>query len=121
MAAIPFLRQWFRLELVNGVLYRMYRRRAGEDERLQIVVPASLVPGVLTSLHAGPAGGHFGAEKLLEQTRARFWWPEMTDSVSVFCRSCDGCNTRRDPVPRPRAAMGELYADEPFELVWPAT
>ena len=73
MAAIPFLRQWFRLKLLNGVLYRMYRRRAGEDERLQIVVPASLVPGVLTSIHAGPAGGHFdlvqcGRSSLLTQS-----------------------------------------------------
>ena len=113
----PFLRQWSRLTLLSGVLYRMYRRRAGEEERLQVVVPESLVAGVLTSLHAGPAGGHFGAEKLLEQIRVRFWWPDMTGSVETFCRSCDRCNTRKDPVPRPRAAMGELYASEPFETV----
>ena len=117
VAAAPFLRQWSRLRLLNGVLYRTYRRRAGEDERLQIVVPTALVPGVLVSLHAGPAGGHFGAEKLLEQVRVRFWWPDMTHSVETFCRNCDRCNTRKDPVPRPRAVMGELYADEPFETI----
>lgn len=116
-AVYPFFRQWSRLTLLNGVLYRMYKKRAGEEEKLQVVVPELLVPGVLTSLHAGPAGGHFGAEKLLEQIRVRFWWPDMARDVETFCRSCERCSTRKDPVPRPRAVMGELYASEPFETV----
>ena len=42
---------------------------------------------------------------------------DMTRSVETFCGSCEQCNTRRDPVPRARVTMGELYVAEPFETV----
>ena len=41
----------------------------------------------------------------------------MEPSVEDFCSRCERCNTRAIPVPRPRAAMGEMYSDEPFETI----
>ena len=111
-AAQLLLRQWDRFRLVN----RCYRRRPGDDA-LQLVVPDNLIAGVLTSLHAGPMGGHFGAEKLTQQVRLRFWWPRAESSVSEFCRMCDRCASRSTPSPKPRAEMGELRSDEPFDTI----
>ena len=59
---VPLLRQWHRLRIVDGVVFRCFRSCPGGDDQLQLVVPKQLIAGVLTSLHAGPAGGHFGAE-----------------------------------------------------------
>ena len=115
--AVALLRQWHRLKLLDGVVFRVFRACAGGEEQLQLVVPQQLIPGVLTSLHAGPAGGHYGAEALTGTARREFWWPNMNESMRDFCIRCERCNTRATPVPRPRASMGDLYAEEPLETV----
>ena len=103
--------------MLDGVLYRKYRRRAGEEFQLQLVIPRSLVPGVLTSLHSGPAAGHPGPDKLHSAVAKRFFWVGMMSDVQDFCKRCERCSSRSQPVPRPRAALGELHASEPFETV----
>ena len=112
-----WLRQWPRLRLLEGVLFRVYRRGPGEPESLQVVVPPELVGGVLTSLHAGPCGGHFGPEKLVKQAQLRFYWLGMSADIEKFCQQCDRCAERNVPNPQPRAAMGEVYASQPWEVM----
>lgn len=112
-----YLSQWSRLRLLDGVLYRVYRRRPFDSDQLQIVLPESLVQGVLQSFHAGPTGGHFAADKLLAQVRLRFWWSTMCADVERFCKSCPQCGERNTPVPAPRASLGEISASEPLEVV----
>lgn len=114
---VSLLRQWSRLRLVNGVVFRLYRRRSGASDELQVVLPQSLRSSVLESLHGGPAGGHFGPEKLLAECRVRFFWDRMEQDVRNFCQQCTRCEGRNQPVPAPRAAMGRLYASRPFEVV----
>ena len=111
------LRQWSRLRLVKGVVFRLYRRRSGSPDELQVVLPQSLRTAVLESLHGGPSGGHFGPEKLLAECRVRFYWERMEHDVRQFCLQCLRCEGRNQPVPAPRAAMGRLYASRPFEVV----
>ena len=113
----PWVRQWPRLRLLKGVLFRVYKRKPGASERLQVVIPAHLVPGVLTSMHSGPSGGHFSQDKLLAQLQLRYYWPTMSQDVAEFCRVCDRCSERNPPIPQPRASMGELRATEPWEMV----
>lgn len=116
-AVKPWLRHWSRLRLLDGVLFKVYRSRPQAPESLQVVMPSELVAGVLTSLHAGPCGGHFGHEKLFKQAQARFFWLGMSADVEKFCQQCDRCVGRNAPNPPPRAAMGELHASEPWETV----
>ena len=112
-----WLRHWSRLRLIEGVLFRVYRSRAGAPENLQVIIPQELVGGVLTSLHSGPCGGHFGAEKLLKQAQIRFYWLDMAADVTGFCAQCDRCSSRNSPNPQPRAQMGELFSAEPWEVL----
>ena len=111
------LRQWSRLRVDSGVLYRLYRKRPNDDDSVQIVIPDSLVAGVLMSLHAGPTGGHFGSDHMVEQIRLRFWWPELEESVKDFCAHCERCQSRNDPNPKHRAPMGQLRSEEPFDTI----
>ena len=112
-----FLSQWSRLRLLDGVLFRVYRRKPFDSDQLQIVLPESLVQGVLLSFHAGPTGGHFAADKLFAQVRLRFWWATMSGDVEQFCRSCPQCGERNKPVPAPRASLGQLPVTAPMDVV----
>ena len=114
---LSLLSQWSKLRLLDGVLFRVYRRRPHDEDQLQVVVPKSLVHGVLVSMHGGPTGGHFAADKLLAQVRLRFWWSNMVLDVTQFCARRERCNSRTPPVPAPRASLGQLAASEPFEVV----
>ena len=112
-----YLSQWARLRLIEGVLFRAYRRKPFDSDQMQVVLPQSLISGVLTSLHAGPTGGHFASDKLLAQARLRFWWPGMSADIEQFCKSCRQCGERNKPIPAPRASLGQLPASAPMEMV----
>ena len=80
-AVRPWLRLWSRLRLFDEVIFKVYRSQPQAPDALQVVIPSELVAGVLTSLHEGPCGGHFGHEKLLKQAQRRFFWLGVTADV----------------------------------------
>ena len=113
----PYLSHWSKLRLVDGVLFHVYKNKPFDSDQLQFVLPKSLTTGALASLHSGPTGGHFAADKLFEQTRLRFWWPRMFSEIEDFCKRCPQCGSRNAPIPTPRASLGEISASEPLEMV----
>ena len=64
------------LVLQNGVLYRRWEDVPckGLHRRLQLVLPPTLVPVLLETLHSSIRGGHFGTSKTLAKVRERFYW-----------------------------------------------
>ena len=92
-----YLSQWARLRLIGGVLFRLYRRRPFDSDQFQVVLPKSLISGALTSLHAGPTGGHFASDKLLAQARLRFWWPRCLLTSSSFVNHVASVESGTDP------------------------
>ncbi|KAK7906795.1 hypothetical protein WMY93_015407 [Mugilogobius chulae] len=78
------LREWNRLELEDGVLYR--RRQEGDKVNLQLVLPPALRSVVLKSLHSDM--GHMGIERTLDLVRQRFFWPKMAANVEHFVKTC---------------------------------
>eukprot|EP00731_Ephydatia_muelleri_P017386 Em0010g484a len=96
MLALANLRKlWFQrdqLMLKEGVLYRQWKDvpGGGLHKRLQLVLTASLVPGVLSGLHDTPVGGHLGVKKTLEKVQMRFYWPSQKKDVEKWCASCSG-------------------------------
>ena len=59
----------------------------------RVVVPdfRDLRLRVLKERHDHPISGHFGLSKTLENVRRNYFWPELRDFVSDFCRSCTNC------------------------------
>ena len=62
------------LLLQNGVLHQHWETDNGRGTRLQVVLPRSLIPEVLSALHDAPSSGHLGATKTLERAWERFYW-----------------------------------------------
>ena len=87
------------LVLENGVLYRKWKDipSGGLHPRLQLVVPVTLAPDILSGLHDSPIGGHLGAKKTLEKVRSRFYWPGQRQYVHNWCSRCYLCATRKSP------------------------
>ena len=110
--------QWNRLCLIDNVLYRQYTSDdPNSSGDRQLVLPESLQPRVLKAAHADVSGGHLGIERTLEKLRKRYYWPFMTSDVTKFCKACEVCESRKAPVPTPRAPLVQDSASFPLERV----
>ncbi len=118
--ASPYVRklwsQFSRLTLHDNVLCRMSHTPLADDV-LQIVIPTSLVPDILTHVHGNTSVGHYGHAKTLNRARRFFYWPYMATDISKHCARCAACQSRRSPVPRPQAPLMSISPDRPFEIV----
>ena len=101
------------LQLVDGILYRRYNDN-GEDMS-QLVIPESLKSFVLQQLH--DATGHQGRERTTALIRSRFYWPTMNHDIAQWCEKCTRCFTAKEAVPKIRARMCNLLANQPRDIL----
>ena len=66
-----FVAEWFRLKLVDQVLYRLKPAAGGRPEYLQLVVPSSMRQDFLRRAHTGMTGGHYGSQRTQNQVQRR--------------------------------------------------
>ncbi len=88
-AAKTLWRQWDRLEVHNGMLYRRWISDTGDPDKLQLLVPTSRKSDVMEYLHDIPTAGHLGVDTCLAKVKQNFYWPGMKDSVEQYCKACD--------------------------------
>ncbi len=87
---IPWFKEWNRLELRNGILFR--RRQEHEDSSYQLALPADLRDMVLKELH--DEMGHMGIERTPDLVRSRFFWPKMSLAVEIKTNLRALCSTK---------------------------
>lgn len=104
---IPFL------EDDRGLLVR----RAPLDDRLQIVVPASLRQRTLYLSHYPQASGHPGGTRMYYTLRRTFYWPSMSLDVHTCARQCTSCARERVQLRKHTALMKLFPASKPLEFV----
>ncbi len=109
---VMWMREWNKLEVKNGVLYR--RRMTQGRASSQLVLPKDLREMVLTSLHDDV--GHLGLERTLDLLRSRFYWPKMADAVERKIKTCERCIRRKAP-PQRAAPLVNIQTSRPLELV----
>lgn len=85
------LKEWNRLIVQDGVLYR--RRQEGAETHYQLVLPEKLKPLVLKSFHDDM--GHMGVDRTLDLVRKRFYWPRMSAEVENKVKTCNRCVRRK--------------------------
>ena len=109
--------EFHRLSVMEGLLCRTALPETTGEKQIQAVVPAAMVPEILQQLHGGPAAAHFSAERVWEKAKQSCYWPFMLRDIRRWCEQCRACQTRRCPVPGPRAPMGGSQVDRPLQRV----
>ena len=83
----------------------------------QQLIPASLVPQVLNSIHSSTTGGHLGIFKTVEKVRERFHWPGFQEDVKLFINRCEQCQKRANPPKTHRHFLVEWTPSYPFHHI----
>ena len=108
------LREWDRLVVREGVLYR--RRMNKEKEVLQLVLPRKFRWLALESLH--DEMGHLGVERTTDLVRDRFYWPYLGRDVKQYISTCGRCVRRKGVLNSANTApMVNVKTTRPLELV----
>ena len=109
------LREWKKLVVHNGVLYRVREDQDGGKVK-QLVLPCKYKRQVLKSLHDDT--GHLGIERTTELVRERFYWPYLAKDVMNYVKTCGRC-VRRKGVPESHvtAPLVNIKTSRPLELV----
>ena len=96
------------------MLYRKWETEDGHGTRLQLVLPRSLVPDVLSDLHDVPSAGHLGVAKTVERVREQFYWYGLQSDVEDWCEKC---TKRKSPQTNVRAPLVSSCLGYPFERI----
>ena len=98
----------------------LWRRKLGGNENeLQLVLPAKFHSDVLRCLHEGALSAHLGEEKMLMlgKLKERFYWPGCADAVKDWCATCVTCCTRKSAAPKKRTGLQAISAGYPLQVV----
>lgn len=106
------LREWKRLELQDGVLYRKWTTHGTVLH--QLVLPQKCRERALDGVH--DEVGHLGCERALDLARARFFWPKMARDIENKCYTCEKC-FRRKASPQKAAPMESIQTTYPLDLI----
>ena len=104
------------LKIFNDVLCREFIHKV-RPLYFQQLIPASLVPQVLNSIHSSTTGGHLGIYKTVEKVRERFYWPGFQDDVKLFINRCEQSQERANPPKTHRHSLVEWTPSYPFHHI----
>lgn len=113
--AMVLFKQWERLRIQNGVLYRITKDPLSKQRRHQFVLPDSLRAKALNGVH--DIAGHQGQAKTLYLARQRFFWPKMESDIKEYVKCCQRCILAKTPEPSARAPLESIRTSAPMELV----
>ena len=119
-------------EFQDGLLVKLpQEEKTGSRKKLspassRVVVPAKIVPILISRAHAGPTGAHVGASKLMATLSRKYHFKSMQETISDYVKSCIPCQksmyttrarhelglTTHDDIPRRTWAI-DLSTDYP--------
>lgn len=115
LQTLKALKQWDRLKILDGVLYRVCKDPLSGKRRHQYVTPSSLREQILQGVH--DEAGHQGQSRTLYLARQRFFWIDMERDVREYVRCCMRCVASKTPEPEGRAPLESIKTTRPLELV----
>jgi hypothetical protein len=71
---------------------------------------------VLSEIHAGEAGGHFGGDTTTHKVlRAGYYWPTLFKDAHALCRKCIICQKVAGLVKNVAFPLQHVTIDSPFQ------
>lgn len=116
-ALVKYLPVWDQLQVQNQRLVRVPPVNTDAAAAIQVVLPRSLIPEVLSMLHNTQTGGHLGIQKLQAKVKDRFYWPGWFGDVKQWCRECHDCASRKSGGKAPCAPLQMSIVSRPYERV----
>lgn len=96
------LKQWEKLKMLDGVLYRAGKDLLTGRRKYQFVVPFSLVKDVMEGVH--DEAGHQGQARTLYLERQQFFGIGMECDIREHVKCCKRCVISKTPQPEGRAS-----------------
>ena len=97
-----YLKQYPRLAMFDGVLHRKFYSHTGNSFIKQYCVPIHLQKEVLFRIHNSVWSGHKGVSRTIAEFRKRFYFPNITETLTDYIRNCVTCLQTK---PSPTAAL----------------
>jgi transposase InsO family protein len=110
-----YWRQWERLKIDNGLLYRRWDSLDGTHHHYQLIPPKSYRNELIQEAHTGITGGHLGIKKTEDQLQRRAYWYQWGTDVRRFCQQCPKCCTYHRGNPPKQGALQVTKVGEPLE------
>lgn len=82
---LRLMKQWERLEVRDGVLYRVTKDPMSKLKRFQYVLPLAHMDRALSGIHY--LAGHQGQDHTLSLARQRFYWPDNGARRQNICQT----------------------------------
>lgn len=115
LKVLKTLKQWEKLKMLDGILYRVCKDPLTGKKRHQYVAPSSLISQVLHGVHDD--AGHQGQGRTLYLARQRFFWADMEHDVREHVKCCKRCVVSKTLEPEGRAQLESIKTTSPLELV----
>ena len=115
LKVLRLFKQWEKLEVRDGVLYRVMKDPVSKQKRFQYVLPQSLRDTAMSGVH--DLAGHQGQDRTLSLAKQRFYWPDMEKDIRAYVRCCQRCVFGKSPEPAARAPLESIRSSAPMELV----
>lgn len=113
--ALTLIKQWDRLKIQDGILYRVTKDPVSRQKRHQYVLPQCMKEKALSGLH--DLAGHQGQARTIHLARQRFFWPKMDHEIKEYVKCCRRCILAKTPEPAARAPLESIKTSAPMELV----
>jgi hypothetical protein len=98
-------------QLINDVLFRK-----NFDGVLMRCLEKEQSDKVLSELHAGEVGGHFGGDTNAHKVlRAGYYWPSLFKDAHTMCRKCIICQKAAGRVKKAAFPLQPITVDSPFQ------
>ena len=108
------LRQWNRLSVDDGILYRTVCDPVKGEIR-QLVLPSAMKTQILQHCHDNL--GHQGIERTFSVIKDRCYWPGMFTDIKNYCKNCERCNLAKSSNLNTRPSMQHLIANRPLQIL----
>jgi hypothetical protein len=92
-----YKKQFPRLTVQDGTMYRKFFDDTGRNYHLQLVVPKHLREELLYRLHNSKLMGHQGVTKTVQEFRKHYYFPSFTEHLIDYIKNCSSCLQVKPP------------------------